>query len=141
MWVWVPRTAVTRPSRYQPSATFSLVASAWMSSRMTLAVTLGTSSWALRKGSWQAALKIQDGVALSVGKRSLVDAEAWGSDGVVGGAQDAAAALVGVGGNRHVVKDLALVPDVVSGGNDVRAEVEELFGERRREAETAGGVL
>ncbi len=48
---------------------------------------------------------------------------------------------MGVGGNRHVVEDLALVPDVVSGGDDVGAEVEELFGERGGEAETAGGVL
>ena len=30
-WVWVPTTAVTRPSRCQPIATFSLVASACMS--------------------------------------------------------------------------------------------------------------
>src|SRR5215213_6334844 len=31
--VWVPTTAVTRPSRCQPIATFSLVASAWKSTR------------------------------------------------------------------------------------------------------------
>ena len=32
-WVCVPTTAVTLPSRYQPSATFSLVTSACMSTR------------------------------------------------------------------------------------------------------------
>jgi len=31
MWVWVPTHAVTRPSKCQPIATFSLVASACMS--------------------------------------------------------------------------------------------------------------
>ena len=30
-WVWVPKTAATRPSRCQPIATFSLVTSAWKS--------------------------------------------------------------------------------------------------------------
>ena len=34
MCVWVPTTAVTRPSSIQPSATFSDVASACMSTRM-----------------------------------------------------------------------------------------------------------
>ena len=33
-WVWVPTRAVTRPSRYWPRATFSLVASAWKSTKI-----------------------------------------------------------------------------------------------------------
>ena len=36
-WVWVPQTAWARPSRYQPMAPFSLVASAWKST--------STSAW------------------------------------------------------------------------------------------------
>ena len=60
----------------------------------------------------------------------------------VGGAQDAAGAVVAVGGAElHVVDQLALVPDVVAGGDDVGAEVEEVFGEWRRDAEAAGGVF
>src|ERR1700712_2712106 len=50
-------------------------------------------------GHEDAALKVQDGVGLAVAELALVDAEAWGSDGVVGGAEHAAAALMGVGGN------------------------------------------
>lgn len=33
-WVWVPSTAATRPSRCHPMATFSLVTSAWKSTRI-----------------------------------------------------------------------------------------------------------
>ena len=44
-------------------------------------------------------------------------------------------------GHRHVVEDFLLVPDVVAGGDDVGAEVEELFGEGGRDAEAAGGVF
>ena len=72
---------------------------------------------------------------------ALVEAEAGGADGVVGGAEDAAAALVRVGGDGHVLEDLFLVPDVVAGGDDVGAEVEELFGDGGRDAEAAGGVF
>ena len=57
MCVCVPSTAVTRPSRYQPSATFSLEASPCTSSRITFASlfrrTLSSSSSALRNGSSQ----------------------------------------------------------------------------------------
>ena len=38
-WVWVPHTAWTRPSRYQPMAPFSLVASAWKSTTLISAST------------------------------------------------------------------------------------------------------
>ena len=61
--------------------------------------------------------------------------------GVVGGADDAAAAAVGVFGNGHVLEDLFFVPDVVTGGDYVGAEVEELFGDGRCDAEAAGGVF
>jgi len=48
---------------------------------------------------------------------------------------------MGVRGDGHVFEDLFFVPDVVAGGDDVRAEVEELVGDGRREAEAAGGVF
>jgi hypothetical protein len=48
---------------------------------------------------------------------------------------------VRVDGDVDVLEDFFLVPDVVAGGDDVRAEVEELFGDGWGEAEAAGGVL
>ena len=102
MWVCVPSTAVTRPSRYQPSATFSLVASAWKSSRMTLAPdarnfseqVVGVAEGVVAGAHEDAALQVDNGVGLAVGKRALVDAEAGCAVRVVGGAKDAAAAHV-----------------------------------------------
>src|SRR5205823_9289166 len=50
-WVCVPTTAVTRPSKYQPNAIFSDVASACISTKMILAL-ISFKSWsATRKGS------------------------------------------------------------------------------------------
>ena len=117
---------------------------------MTLALELraiwSRSSSALRKGSSQEDMKTRPwrfmtAYFVPLPQLALVDAEAGGADGVVGGAEDAAAADVGVGRDRHVLEDLFLVPDVVAGGDDVRAEVEELFGDGGRDAEAAGGVF
>ena len=41
----------------------------------------------------------------------------------------------------EVVDDLALVPDVVSGGDDVDAELEEFLGQRRSDAEAGRRVF
>lgn len=92
-------------------------------------------------GHEDAALEVHDGIALAGGELALVDAEARCANGVVGGAEDAAAANVGVGGDGHVFEDLSLVPDVVAGGNDVGAEIEELFCNGWCDAEASGGVL
>ena len=92
-------------------------------------------------GHEDAALEVHDGVGLAVGELSLVDAEAGGADGVVGGAEDAAAADVRVGGDGHVLEDLALVPDVIASGDDVSAEIEELFRDGGGDAEAASGVF
>jgi len=92
-------------------------------------------------GHEDAALKVHDGIGLAGGEFALVDTEAGCADGVVGGAEDAAAANVGVDGNGHVFEDLALVPDVVAGGDDVCAEIEELFCDRRGDAKAASGVF
>jgi hypothetical protein len=61
--------------------------------------------------------------------------------GEVGGAEDAAAADVRVGGDGHVLEDLFFVPDVVAGGDDVGSEVEELFRDGGGDAEASGGVF
>ena len=45
------------------------------------------------------------------------------------------------GYGAEIVDNLALVPDVVAGGEDVGAEVEEVFGDGRREPEAAGSVF
>jgi hypothetical protein len=92
-------------------------------------------------GHEDAALEVHDGVGLAGGEGSLVEAEAWSADGVVGGAEDAAAAGVRVGGDGHVFEDLFFVPDVVAGGDDVGAEIEELFGDGGGEAEASGSVF
>ena len=92
-------------------------------------------------GHEDATLEVHDGVGLAGRELALVDAEAGGADGVVGGTEDAAAADVGVGGDGHVLEDLALVPDVIAGGDDVCAEIEELFCDGRGDAEAASGVL
>lgn len=102
---------------------------------------VGLAEGVVAGGHEDASLKVEDGVLLARGKLALVDAEAWCADGIVGGAKDAAAALVRVGGDGHVLEDLALVPDVVSGGDDMSAEIEDLFGERRGNAEAARGVF
>src|SRR5215210_992982 len=41
----------------------------------------------------------------------------------------------------EVIMNLALVPDVITRREDVKAEVEKLFRDERRYAETAGGVF
>jgi hypothetical protein len=48
---------------------------------------------------------------------------------------------VRIGGNGHVFEDLALVPDVVTGGDDVGAEVEEFFCDGGGDAEASGGIF
>src|SRR5262249_17190634 len=41
----------------------------------------------------------------------------------------------------EIIDDFALVPDVVAGGEDVDAEIEQIFCQRRSNSETGGGVL
>ncbi len=88
-----------------------------------------------------AALKVDDGVGLASREFSFVDAESGSADGVVGGTEDAPATLVGVGGDGHVFEDLFFVPDMVAGGDDVGAHVEDFFGDGGCEAEASGGVF
>ncbi len=102
---------------------------------------VGLAEGVVAGGHEDAALEVDDGVRLAVAEDALVEAEAGGSVGVVGGAEDAAAAGVGVFGDGHVLEDLFFVPDVVTGGDYVGSEIEELFGDGGGDAEAAGGVF
>ena len=44
-------------------------------------------------------------------------------------------------GHLKIFDDLALVPNVISGGHHVDTEIEKLFGQRRRDAEASGGIF
>jgi hypothetical protein len=102
---------------------------------------VGLAEGVVAAGHEDAALKVHDRVALAVAEFALVEAEAWCADGVVGGAYDAAAARVRVGRDGHVFEDLAFVPDVVAGSDDVGAEVEEFLGDGGGNAEASGSVF
>src|ERR1700744_3590925 len=78
---------------------------------------VGFAKGVIAGGHEDASLKVHDGVGLAIGELALVKAEAGGAHGIVSGAEDAAAAGVGVRGNGHVLEDLPLVPDVVAGGD------------------------
>ena len=56
-------------------------------------------------------------------------------------ARGGARSWLSAGDGVQVVDQLALVPDVVAGGQHVRAQIEELFGDLRRQAKAAGGVF
>ena len=44
-------------------------------------------------------------------------------------------------GGVEVIDDLALIPDMVAGRENVNAHLEKIFGQRRGDAETGGCVL
>jgi hypothetical protein len=102
---------------------------------------VGLAEGVIGGGHEDAALHVDDGVLGAVAQRAFVEAEAGGAVREVGGADDAAAAHVGVGGDGHVFDNLFFVPDVVAGGDDMRTEVEEFFGDGGGDAEAAGGVF
>src|SRR6185312_7350766 len=77
----------------------------------------------------------------SGGQLALVHAVTRRAYGVICRSQHAPAAGMTLGRHRHVFKDFLFVPDVVSCGDNVRTQIEELFGDCGREAEAAGGVL
>src|SRR5262249_14004603 len=47
---------------------------------------------------------------------------------------------ISVGGGE-IVHDLAFVPDVIAGGDHFNAKIKQVFGERRRDAESGGCVF
>ena len=139
-----------RPSRYQPRATFFAGGFAVEVEEDDFGggvfgdlgeEIVGFAEGVVAGVHEDAALKVHDGVGLAGGKFALVDAEAGSADGVVSGAEDAAAAVVAGGGDGHVLEDFLFVPNVVAGGDDMGTEVEEFFGDGGRDAEAAGGVF
>ncbi len=102
---------------------------------------VGLAEGVVAGGHEDTALKVDDSVGLAGGEFAFVDAEARSADGIVGGAEDASAAVVRVGGDGHVLEDLFFVPDVVSGGDDMGAHVEDFFSDGGCEAEASGGVF
>ena len=87
-------------------------------------------------------MQVDDRIVHAALRGSFIDAVAGNAGLEVGGAQDAAGAFVAVGGDRvEVVDQFALVPDVVAGGENVGAQVEDFLGNLRGDAEAAGGVF
>jgi hypothetical protein len=93
-------------------------------------------------GHEHAALKIDDGVGLAGCESALIEAVAGAAGRVVGGADDAARALVAVSRDGlEVINDFFFVPDMIAGGEDVGTHVKELVGNGGSEAESARGVF
>src|SRR5579875_3941001 len=87
-------------------------------------------------------LQIDDRKCLAIGQRALKDAVAGRSRRVVGGADDAARALLAFGRHGlHIFDQLALVPDMIAGGDDMRAEIKEFFGDGGSYAEAPGCIF
>ena len=140
MCVWVPTTAVTRPSRCQPIPIFSLVASACMS----------TSTWSTCPLSACSAASASENARPSrvheQVPRQRDDAEPHAVAGddapavaglaaqEVGGAQDPR-------GGVEVGVDLAMAVGVVAERDHVDPGGEQLVGDLRRDPHAAGGVL
>ena len=89
-----------------------------------------------------AALQIDHRVVDAAVRGAFEDAVAGQAGLQIGRAQHAARPLLAVGRDGvQVVDQLALVPDVVAGGEHIRAQVEEVVGNLRRHAKAAGGVF
>ena len=121
-WVWVPKTAATRPSRCQPIATFSLVTSAWKSTTTqsaSIRSRIASTSWNGEPRDLQA------------DRAAEVDHADPHAAGLDHGVAAAGVRVRVVGGPDHpvgaveVVVDLAVAVDVVAGGDHVGAGVEE----------------
>ena len=89
-----------------------------------------------------AALQVDHRVCHAALGGSFVNSMAGQSRLQVCGPQHAAASLIAFGGRGiHIVDQLALVPDVVAGGQNIRSQIEEILGDLRRQAKAAGGVF
>ena len=140
--VCVPSTAVTRPSSMRASAIFSLVASAWKSTRTTgvCARASSTSASTTRNGwigvgrkSWPWRLS----TATAVPSPGLCDGQAPTRNPHVAEVRGPEHARVGLE-HRH---EVAVPPDVVPGRDHVGARLEDPHRELRREPDAVRGVL
>ena len=134
-------TAVTRPSRCQPIATFSEVASAWKSTMMTRALARSASisrsddrERIVERRHEDAAHHVDHADRLAGAGASEIAAAARHAGGEVGRAQQLRLP-------RDVVEDFLLVPDVIAGGHHVDAVAEDRVGDVAGDAESGGGVL
>ena len=134
-----------RPGRPDgaPSASFSLVASAWTSTMIACAVPpsacRASSASRARNGSSASAMNRRPSTcrtsdALAARGADLGDAAARRARRQIERADDPRLAV-------DVADQLALVPDMVAHGEDVGTGVEELGGDRGRQPVAAGGVL
>ncbi len=92
IWVWVPRRAVIRPSEVPAHGHFFAGGLAVQVEENDLCGDLaeelvGFAEGIVTAGHEDAALQVHDGVALAVAEFTLIDAEAGGADGVVGGGE------------------------------------------------------
>ena len=140
-WVCVPTTAVTRPSRCQPIAIFSEVASAWKSTKINLRLGAKRFDFAEREREriveWRhedAPHQIQYTDRLA-GASAPDDAAASRHAGrEVRGPQEPRLA-------RQILQHLFLVPDVVARRHDVDAIAEDRIRHVAGDAETRRRVL
>ena len=88
-----------------------------------------------------ASLEIDHGVGDAV-LLALVNSPARQARRKIGRPQQSTRRTVRVAvGHLEIFDDLALVPDVVAGGHHVDAEIEKLFGQRRRNPKSRRGVF
>jgi len=102
---------------------------------------VGLAKGVVAGGHKDAPLHVDNGILLAGGQFAFIHSEAGCADSVIGRADDAAAAHMRILRHGHVFKNLFFVPDVVAGRDHVRTQVEELFRNRRRQAEATGGVF
>src|SRR5208282_3377880 len=103
---------------------------------------VGDAEWAVDGRHEDAALQIDDRIGDAGAGGPFVHSYAWCTSRIVGRAQYAARRTVRlIDGAVEVVGEFALVPDMISGGEHVDAEIEKLLGDLRGEAEATGGIL
>ena len=140
-WRCVPTTALTRPSRYQPSAIFSEVASACMSTTTTGVSrrSSATTSSALRNGQSIGCMNTRP-IRLSTPTRYGPALTVMKPDpGVPGREVRRTQEEILLADVRD---DLFLVPDVIAGGQHVDPALREhRAGDLGGDAEAPGGVL
>src|SRR5581483_3424820 len=93
-------------------------------------------------GHEHAPLDVQNGVWHAGARFSFVEATSRHAGWIVGGADQAAGRAVGVAvGRLEVVDNLALVPDVVAGRDDLNAHFKKFFSKGGSDTETGGSVF
>ena len=87
-----------------------------------------------------AALQIHDCVGNSVARFALIEAVTRSAFRIIR-RPDQASRRLAVGRLLHVFHDLALVPDMIAGGDYADPLLEEFFGDLRSDAKSSGGIF